>query len=122
MGPHSPEQSLSLISIHLLGAKGALFSCVAIALSCLTTAVPIAAITGEYLQKTFFKGKAHSLIPLSSLLLLSVLVACMGFMGIAAMLEPILQILCPGLIILCILNIFHKLYDMREKVAGWLMN
>jgi len=114
LGPHAPEQRLSLISIHLLGAKGAIFSCIAVALSCLTTAIPIAAISGEYLQKTFIK-KSHPLVALTIPLFVSVLLANLGFMGIASMLAPILQILCPGLIILCILTIFHKLYEMRVR-------
>ncbi len=114
LGPHAPEQRLSLISIHLLGAKGAIVSCIAVALSCLTTAIPIAAISGEYLQKTFLK-KSHSLVALTIPLAIAVLLANLGFMGIASMLAPILQILCPGLIILCILTIFHKLYEMRVR-------
>ena len=48
-------------------------------------------------------------------LILSLSVANLGFMGIANMLAPLLQILCPGLIILSILNIFHKLYEMRMR-------
>ena len=111
-----PEQSLGLIAMHLLGQKGALFSCIAIALSCLTTAVPIAAITGEYLQKTFFRGKVNNLVAIAIPLLLSILIANLGFMGIATMLGPVLQILCPGLIILSIMNICHKLYGMRMRV------
>ncbi|MCP5469137.1 MAG: branched-chain amino acid transport system II carrier protein [Chlamydiales bacterium] len=115
LGDHLPEQSLGLIAIHLLGAKGALFSCLAIALSCLTTAIPIAAISGEYIQKEFIKKPVHPMIPIAIPLIVSVAIACLGFMGIASMLQPILQVLCPGLIILCILNIFHKLYEMKMR-------
>ncbi|MCH9635660.1 MAG: hypothetical protein S4CHLAM81_08800 [Chlamydiales bacterium] len=116
LGAHTPEQSLGLIAIRLLGTKGALFSCIAIALSCLTTAIPVAAISGEYIKKTFMKkSRVSGLVPLAIPLLISVLLTNLGFMGIASMLEPILQIMCPGLIILCILNVFHKLYDMKMR-------
>ncbi|MFN0065312.1 MAG: branched-chain amino acid transport system II carrier protein, partial [Chlamydiales bacterium] len=112
---HAPEERLGLIAMHLLGPAGALFSCVAIALSCLTTAIPIAAISAEYVQSEFIKRKVHPIIPISIPLAISIILANMGFMGIANMLSPILQILCPGLIILCILNIFYKLYEMRPR-------
>ena len=112
---HSPEQSLSLIAIRLLGTKGALFSCVAVALSCLTTAIPICVISGYYLQETFFRGRAHPLVALAIPLVVSVLLANLGFMGIAMLLAPLLQILCPGLIILCVLNICHKLYEVPMR-------
>lgn len=115
--PHAPEERLAAISMHLLGSRGAFFSCLAVALSCLTTAIPITLITGEYIQKEFMRGKGNTLVALSLSLALSALVANLGFMGIASMLSPLLQILCPGLIILSILNILHKVYEMRMRKA-----
>lgn len=112
---HAPEERLAAISLHLLGSKGAFFSCLAVSLSCLTTAIPISVISAEYIQTQFMKEKSNSLIPLMISLGISALVANIGFMGIANMLSPILQIICPGLIILSIFNILHKLYEMRMR-------
>lgn len=112
---HAPEERLATVSMYLLGPWGALFSCVAVALSCLTTAIPISIISADYLQTTFMKGKGNTAISLIAILVLSSVMANLGFMGIASMLGPILQILCPGLIILCILNILHKMYEMRMR-------
>ncbi len=112
---HEPEERLAVVSRYLLGPTGALFSCIAVSMACLTTAIPIAVISAEYIHKDFMrsKGSIHVAILLS--LGLSMAIANLGFMGIAQMLSPILQILCPGLIILSILTILHKLYEMRMR-------
>lgn len=110
---HLPEERLSAISMLLLGPTGALISCVAVAMACLTTAIPLVSICGNYIREDLFQNKGGSLLPLVATLAISALIANMGFMGIAAMLGPVLQILCPGLIVLSLFNIFHKLYETR---------
>lgn len=110
---HKPEERLSMISMYLLGSKGALISCMAVAMACLTTAIPLVSICADYIREDILKGKGGTLMPLLITLALSALVANLGFMGIAAMLAPVLQILCPGLIVLSLLNIAHKLYETR---------
>lgn len=99
--------------MYLLGPQGALFSCIAVAMACLTTAIPLVAICSDYIHKDIFRGSSSGVLPLLITLGLSSFVANIGFSGIANMLSPILQILCPGLIVLSILNIFHKLYELR---------
>lgn len=112
---HAPEERLAQISLTLLGHWGALFSCLSVALSCLTTAIPISVITASYVHEDLAKKK----IPLGVAAIISLAISCcmanLGFMGIAKVLSPILQILCPGLILLSILNLLHKLYEMRMK-------
>ena len=94
------SRRLAVVSRCLLGPVGALFSCVSVSLICLTTAIPITVVSAEYIHKDFMREKgtlsAGNYFPLT----LSMLVANLGFMGIANMLSPILQVLCPGLIIL----------------------
>lgn len=110
---HKPEERLSLIAMHLLGTMGALISCIAVSMACLTTAIPLVSICGDYIREDIMKGKGGTLMPLLITLALSALVANLGFMGIATLLAPVLQILCPGLIVLSLLNIAHKLYETR---------
>ena len=114
---HAPEERLGVIAMYLLGSKGAFFSCLAVSLSCLTTAIPISIISADYIHKDFMKERGSIYIPTAISLGLSAIVANLGFMGIADMLSPILHILCPGLILLCIFNILHKLYEMRIRRA-----
>ncbi len=110
---HLPEERLSAISLYLLGPKGALISCFSVAMACLTTAIPMVSICADYIHIDLLKKRGSHLIPLLFTLVMSSLIANIGFMGIANFLSPILQILCPGLIMLSILNIFHKLYETK---------
>lgn len=110
---HLPEERLSAISFHLLGSHGALISCIAVSVVCLTTAIPLVSIFANYIKNDLAGGKGGRLAPILLTLVISVTLANVGFMGIAAMLSPLLQILCPGLIVLSIFNIFHKLFETR---------
>lgn len=110
---HKPEERLSLISMLLLGQYGSMISCIAVALACLTTAIPLVSICGDYIREDICQGKGGRVLPLLITLALSGVIANMGFMGIANMLGPVLQILCPSLIVLSVLNIFNKLYETR---------
>lgn len=112
---HQPEERLSLISMLLLGPHGALVSCLAVAMACLTTAIPLVSICSDYIREDLFQGKGGPVLPLLITLAISGVIANMGFMGIASMLGPILQILCPALIVLSAMNIAHKLYETRVR-------
>jgi LIVCS family branched-chain amino acid:cation transporter len=108
-----PEEYLSAISRHLLGPYGACISCLAVAMACLTTAIPLTCIFADYMKKDLMQGRGGHVMPLIATLAISALLANLGFMGIANMLSPLLQVLCPGLIVLSLLNICHKLYETR---------
>ncbi len=117
MPPHDEAEKLGLIAQILLGPTGAFFASIAVTLSCLTTAIPICMMSAEYINKEFMKGKGNIVIATCIPLLISTALANLGFMGIAQMLAPVLQILCPGLIILCVLNILNKLFEIRTPRA-----
>lgn len=108
-----PEEKLSAIARLLLGPSGAVVACIAVALVCLTTAIPLVAIFADYLKTEIFNDKVQRVPMLLVTLMLSVGISNLGFMGIATMLSPVLQILCPGLIVLSIFNTLHKLIETR---------
>jgi len=114
---HLPVERLSEISLYLLGPYGAFVACIAVAMACLTTAIPLTAICGEYIKKDILNNKGGDILPLAITLILSISVATLGFMGIADMLAPLLHVLCPGLIVLSILNIIHCLYEVKPGKA-----
>src|ERR1700733_14066026 len=95
---HLPEERLSAISSFLLGPQGGLLSSIAVAMACLTTAIPLVSICSNYIRDDLSAGRLASFWPLVITLGISGIIANMGFMGIAQMLSPVLQILCPGLI------------------------
>lgn len=114
---HLPEERLSAIAQHLLGPQGAFFACLAVAMACLTTAIPIVAICSDYIQQDLLPVNKGPLLPLGMTLVISIAVANLGFIGIANMLSPILNILCPSLIVLSISNIINKMYEIRTRKA-----
>lgn len=114
---HFPESRLSLIAQLILGPYGALIACVAVTMTCLTTAIPVSSICAEYIQEEFFKNKVGIVPPLVITLVISGLIANLGFIGIANMLSPILHLICPGLIVLSLLNLVHKLYEVQLSKA-----
>lgn len=110
---HKPEERLSAIALLLLGPNGAIIACIAVALACLTTAIPLVAIFADYMKNDLLMDKVGRLPLLVFTLGISAAVANLGFMGIANMLSPVLQILCPGLIVLSVFNCLHKLFETR---------
>jgi len=112
------EGRLSAVAIYLLGPYGGFVSCMAVFMACLTTAIPIVSICAEYVKESFLNEKVGTIFPQVLILLISGCLANLGFIGIANMLTPILEVLCPALIVLSVMNIFHKLYEFKPvKVA-----
>lgn len=107
------EQLLSTLSLYLLGPYGGLVASVAVVMACLTTAIPLTRIFSDFLRQDLI-GEER-LPPLAALvvtLAISGSLANLGFMGITEMLEPLLHLLCPALIVLCVVNSVAKLYEM----------
>lgn len=105
------------IAMHLLGPYGAIVACIAISLICLTTAVPLVIICVEYVKKDILRGKGGNITPIIITLAVSSLISNFGFLGIANLLSPALQILCPGLIVLSLLNMGNKLFETKAAKA-----
>lgn len=114
---HLPEERLSAIAQYLLGPVGAFFACLSVAMACLTTAIPMVSICADYIQQDLLPRNQGVLLPLGITLVISIGVANLGFIGIANMLSPILNILCPSLIVLSISNIINKMYEIRTRKA-----
>lgn len=104
----APESLLSVISFQILGPIGGLIALIAVFLACLTTAISMAAIFSEYVRKDLCKEKISPNLALVITLLTTAGIACLGFSGIMRLLSPILELLYPGLILLCLYNLIEK--------------
>jgi LIVCS family branched-chain amino acid:cation transporter len=109
-----PEQVLGAIAVKVLGSAGGCIATIAVVTACLTTAMTLASIFADYLQKDLCKNKISNTSALILTLVITTLFANLGFKGIAAFLSPILQMVYPGLILLTVLNLFHFLYGYRR--------
>ncbi len=108
-----PEELLGAIAFKLLGPAGGLIAAIAVILACLTTAITLASIFGDYLQKEVCKEKIKPNFALILTLIATMLFANLGFSGIVALLSPILQVVYPGLIVLTLFNLIHSLYGFN---------
>lgn len=107
------DQLLGKIGQVVLGHYAGLVICLSIALTCLTTAIALTVVCAEFFQQRLVKDKISYEWSLVFILGITVLISTLEFTGIVQLLSPALQIIYPALIILCLVNIFHKTFDYR---------
>lgn len=98
----APEDLLHTIAVRILGPMGGIVSAIAVFLACLTTAISLGAVVAEYLKKLGSYQKA-----LAFTLTVTAFMANLGFSGIVNMWGPVLDVLYPILIALCVYNIIQ---------------
>jgi len=103
----APEDMLHAIAVQVLGPVGGVCATVAVFLACLTTNITLAALFAEYVRREFFQGKISLAWPLAGTLVVTALMANLGFTGIMRVLEPVLEVAYPGLILLCLWNMIY---------------
>lgn len=108
------DELISIIAVHVLGSNAAIVACAAVSLACLTTAIALSAVFAEFVQKDILFNKVSYGAALIGTLTAAFFVSTLNFTGIAAFLTPILQVCYPGLIILCIVNIYYKLSRQHQ--------
>lgn len=112
-----PEGILHLIAVQILGSWGGLVASAAVFLACLTTAISLAAVFSSYLKLDLpflkFGDKGALLFTLG----LTAALANLGFSGIVRFWGPVLEVLYPALIVLCVFNIAHCLYRVKPIQA-----
>lgn len=96
----------------ILGQYGAVFVGVCVTVACLTTASALAEVTTEFFHEIVFKEKVSRGFMVFCTLASMYIMAILGFDGIMAIAGPVLNILYPALILLCIVNIVLKFREM----------
>lgn len=102
------EQMINAVSSTVLGKFGGLFVCISVSFACVATALALVDVCSIYLYEEVFKEKIPKIICLTSVVVITYLMSNLGFQGILQFSTPILQVIYPALIVLCILNILHK--------------
>ncbi len=113
LGPMPPEELLHRIAIQVLGPFGGLVSSAAVFLACLTTAISLAAVFSQYLKNDLLQNKVSNGVALAVTLTLTAALANLGFSGIVKLWGPLLDVLYPALIVLCLFNIAFRLYQVK---------
>lgn len=107
------DRLISVIAVHVLGPYAAVIACIAVALTCLTTAIALASVFAEFIHKDITLNKMSYNIALILTLIITYFVSTLNFQGIAAFLAPILQVCYPALIMLSTVNILYKFYGFK---------
>jgi LIVCS family branched-chain amino acid:cation transporter len=109
----APEELLHVIAVKILGNAGGLIADCTVLLACLTTAISLSAVFSQYLHEELFQKKVGLTSSLAITLAITAAMANLGFSGIMNIMGPVLEILYPSLIILCLFNIGHSLYQVK---------
>lgn len=111
------DEIAGILALHILGPYAGIVACLAVSLSCLTTAIALGAVSAEFLHIDLSKNRISYIWSLLITLIITFFVSTLHFTGIKMILGPILQMAYPALIVLSILNIAHKLY--RTETVKW---
>ena len=107
------DQLLGRIGQIVLGQHAGLVVCMSIALTCLTTAIALTVVCAEFLQRRITKERLSYEWSLVTVLVVTVLVSTLEFTGIVKLLAPVLEVVYPSMLVLCVMNVFHKLLNYQ---------
>lgn len=107
------DQMIGALAIQILGPQAGVVACAAVALACLTTAIALASVSAEFIHEDLSFKKIPYILGLVITLIISYFISTLNFTGIVKILGPILEICYPALILLTMLNIAHKLWNVQ---------
>lgn len=113
-----PDRLLGAIVILVLGQSGGLIVSLTVALTCFTTTVALVAAFSSFMQKEILQEKVSYLPVTLATLLITFVIANMGFEGIANFLTPILKMCYPILILLTFINLVVPFFKKKEVLSN----
>lgn len=108
-----PDQLISNIAGIVLGKFGAFFVGICVTFACLATSIALADVTSTYLYEYVVLHKISRLKCMLIVIALMFFMTQLGFSGIMKIAYPILKVIYPALIMLCLVNILYKCYDFK---------
>ncbi len=107
------DKLLGVISTITMGPEAGLIANLVVIFACLTTAISLAVVSAEFLKREVFFEKVSYINCLVLTMLVSLVMACLGFSGIMRFVIPILMVLCPAVITLIIVNGLNYFYGFK---------
>lgn len=104
----TPDKMLHAVSQVVLGQYGAAFISVCVTFACMATSIALADVTSTYLYEHVVRGRVPRVVCMIFVLLSMFMMTQLGFSGIMHFAYPILKIIYPALIVLCVVNILYK--------------
>ncbi|MEX1012218.1 MAG: branched-chain amino acid transport system II carrier protein [Waddliaceae bacterium] len=107
------HEMIGFLAHLLLGNFGGPIASLAVSLACLTTAMALTVVFAEFLYEDILNEKISYVICLLLTLIVAFLMSTLSFNGLDAFLTPILFVVYPSLIVLSLMNLLYKLYDVK---------
>lgn len=118
------EAMIGKLSYVVLGQYGSVFVGVCVTFACLATAAGLVEVTTDFLHNIILRQKLPRVVCVLMVLAVTYMMAILGFDTIMKIAGPILNVLYPVLIVLCVINIAFKLkksdrtQDAKEAIAN----
>ena len=109
----SPDQLIHNIAGIVLGKFGAFFVGICVTFACLATSIALADVTSTYLYDIVVLQTLSRLTCMLIVLVIMFFMTQLGFSGIMSFAYPLLKILYPALITLCLVNVLYKCYGFK---------
>lgn len=109
----APQEIFGFVAQKALGAQAAPIVAAAAILACLTTAIVLTSLFADFLRKEIAKERIPVSVSLAITLGIAFIVSTLQFAGIMKFIGPILEFTYPALIVLTVVNIFHKLWGFK---------
>lgn len=105
----APAELISQVAVQVLGPYAGILVCFTVTIACLTTAIALTTVFAEFVHKDLTLNRVSYPVALVTSLAITFGISTLHFTGIMALLAPVLQLVYPALIVLCIVNIAYKL-------------
>jgi branched-chain amino acid:cation transporter, LIVCS family len=109
----SPDKMLHAISHVVLGRYGSIFVSFCVTFACLATSIALADVTSTFLYEHVVRGSIPRIACMIFVLTIMYFMTQLGFSGIMHFAYPVLKVIYPALIVLCIVNILEKTVGFR---------
>lgn len=110
----SGHQILGALALQVLGPQAGLITGLTVSFACLTTEIALTAVFAGFIHKVFFREKISYVYSVLITLFVGFFISTLNFNGISAFLVPILQIFYPALIVLALMCILHKVFNVQN--------
>ncbi|MFA6527291.1 MAG: branched-chain amino acid transport system II carrier protein [Candidatus Babeliales bacterium] len=104
---------INVLAPLILGPQLGMIANITVGISCLATAIGISTVFADYLRNDLFGGNIGYLAALSITIVMSGIMANLGFKGIMETIDPIVRICYPALIVLSGLTIGKQMFGVR---------
>ena len=108
------DMLLGSVALQVLGPYAGIVTCLAVVMACLTTAIALASVFSEFLQKDVMKEKISYKASLLFTVVVTLFFSTLEFSGIFKILAPIVSMIYPALLILSLVNIAYKLWGFDQ--------